>query len=84
MAYTKFIANLPCSNCGQTNRAFILSRLDDEGRSYQVGDRTEDRITISDFDVACLTVRPPADGVAPPPARVAQEPKRGSDDVDRR
>lgn len=62
MAYTKFIADLPCSNCGQTNRAWILSRLDEQGESYQVGDRVDDRITIRDFDVAGLTVRRPSEG----------------------
>jgi hypothetical protein len=64
MATTYFKADLRCSNCGQTNTAWLASHLDDQGDNYEVGDRYDDRISIADFDVSCLTVRPPETGDA--------------------
>jgi hypothetical protein len=64
VALTHFIANLRCPNCGQTNRGWVSTQLDDQGDSYQVGDRYADLITVADFDAACLTVKRPLPGAA--------------------
>lgn len=62
MATTSFKAELPCSNCGQTNTAWLESQLDDRGKTYEVGDRYDDRISVADFDASCFVVKRPADG----------------------
>jgi hypothetical protein len=62
VATTYFKAELPCALCGQTNTAWLESALDDQGKTYGIGDRYDDRISIADFAASGFMVRRPADG----------------------